>query len=140
MYELSARSKNNLAGVNPLLIDIIKEAIIDSPFDFGIPNEGGKRTADEQNDLYRKGKSKCDGYNKKSYHQSGNAFDIYAYVDGKASWKMDHLVPIANHILQIAKECFDINLRWGGDWDQDGTPVWEDEDENFVDAVHFELR
>ena len=140
MYQLSSRSRNNLAGVNPLLIDIIEEAIKDSPFDFGIPSSGGHRTADEQNDLYKKGKSKCDGYNKISYHQSGNAFDIYAYVDGKASWKLEHLIPIGKHILNIAKECFDVDLRWGADWNQNGILVYDDKEESFMDAPHFELR
>jgi hypothetical protein len=29
-----------------------------------------------------------------------------------------------------------INLRWGGDWDQD----WEVKDNKFDDFPHFELR
>jgi len=140
MYKLSKRSVKHLEGVNPLLIKIVKEAIKGSPYDFGIPKTGGKRSAELQNELFNQKKSKCDGYKKKSYHQSGNAFDIYAYVDGKASWKREHLVMIGQHILKVAREKFNTNLRWGADWDQDGVFVWDDKDENFADAPHFELR
>lgn len=115
-FKLSKRSLQRLDCVNPLLIAIVVEAIKTSPIDFGIPQYGGVRTAIEQNDLFRKKKSKCDGYNKKSYHQSGNAFDIYAYVDGKASWNKTHLTIIARHIQEVAKQRYNINLQWGGDW------------------------
>ena len=85
IYKLSKRSESRLEGINPILIAIVKEAIKESPFDFGIPNYGGLRTAEDQKDLFDRKLSKCDGYKNKSYHQTGKAFDIYAYVDGKAS-------------------------------------------------------
>lgn len=45
------------------------------------------RTAEEQNAAFRSGKSKCDGYIKKSYHQSGNAFDqTFANAKGNPYW------------------------------------------------------
>lgn len=127
MYKLSKRSYERLNGVNAILIAILTEAIKESPYDFGIPRSGGLRTAEFQNELYKKGKSQLDGYNKKSYHQSGKAFDIFAYVDGKASWDRDQLTAIARHIQNVAKEQFDVELTWGGDW------------KNFVDMPHFQI-
>ena len=127
MYKLSKRSRERLNGINPILIQIVEEAIKESPYDFGIPSFGGLRTAEEQHYLFNKKVSKCDGYNKKSYHQSGNAFDIYAYVDGKASWKHEYYKPIAEHIMKIAKEQFDTELSWGGNWT------------SFVDLPHFQI-
>jgi len=127
MYKLSKRSYERLNGVNAILIAILTEAIKESPYDFGIPRSGGLRTAEFQNELYKKGKSQLDGYNKKSYHQSGKAFDIFAYVDGKASWDRDKLTAIARHIQKVAKEQFDTELTWGGDW------------KNFVDMPHFQI-
>lgn len=126
-FKLSRRSLDRLDSVNPLLIAIVVEAIKTSPIDFGIPEYGGIRTAIEQNDLFRKRKSKCDGFNKKSYHQSGNAFDIYAYVNGKASWKKEYLTTIARHIQGVAKERYNVNLQWGGDW------------VSFKDMPHFQI-
>ena len=126
MYKLSNRSLNYLQGVDAVLIEIIKEAIKDSPYDFGIPSTGGFRTAEIQNELYKKGVSNCDGYKKKSYHQSGRAFDIYAYIDGKASWDEEIMTVIARYIQHVASIKFNIKLTWGGDW------------KNFKDYPHYQ--
>ena len=128
MYKLSKRSRERLNGINTVLIDIIEKSIVNSAYDFGIPQYGGLRTNEDQKKLYDRGVSKCDGVKKKSYHQSGNAFDIYAYVNGKASWEKHHLESIARHIQQTAKEHFNVDLRWGGDF------------KTFYDGPHFEIR
>lgn len=126
-YRLSKRSLSRLEGVEPKLIELLKEAIIRSPYDFGIPREGGLRTAEDQHILFLKGASKCDGYKHKSKHQSGVAFDIYGYVEGKATWDKEILTSIAEHILKVAAN-MRISLTWGGDW------------KNFKDMPHFEIR
>lgn len=127
MYYLSKRSYTRLNGINAILVAILTEAIKESPYDFGIPSTGGLRTAEKQNELYKKGRSQLDGYKKKSYHQTGKAFDIYAYVDGKASWDKGQLTAIARHIQKVAKDQFDVDLTWGGDW------------KSFVDMPHFQI-
>lgn len=134
-YQLSAKSKERLAGVNPVLIQIIEAAIADSPIDFGIPPDGGLRTAARQGELYAQGRTKpgakitqVDGVNRKSVHQSGNAFDIYAVVDGKATWEHAHYAPIARHLQKVAKEQFGVELEWGGDWTK------------FKDLPHFQIK
>tara|TARA_R110002020_G_scaffold170207_1_gene359563 strand:- start:1156 stop:1554 length:399 start_codon:yes stop_codon:yes gene_type:complete len=114
-YQFSQRSFTNMAGVRPELIEIALQAIQMSPIDFGIPSSGGLRTAEEQKALFVNGKSKCDGEVKKSYHQSGNALDFYAYVDGAASWKEEHLAIVAAAFLQAAIE-LGYTLEWGGLW------------------------
>ena len=127
MYKLSSRSEARLLGVDSLLIEIVKEAIKTSPYDFGIPREGGYRSAEDQHILFLKGASKCDRYKKKSYHQSGKAFDIYGYVDGKATWNVLILTEIARHLQAVAKDCFNTDLEWGGDW------------VSFSDKPHFQI-
>jgi peptidoglycan L-alanyl-D-glutamate endopeptidase CwlK len=127
MYQLSKRSLARLKNVNPLLIAIAVDGIKNSPVDFGIPQHGGKRTADEQNLLFKQGVSKCDGFNKKSYHQSGNAFDIYGYVNGKATWNKKILTKIARHLQRVAHDKYNVDLDWGGDW------------RNFKDMPHFQI-
>ena len=79
----------------------------------GIPGTGGKRTAEEQNGLYKLGKSKADGYKRKSYHQSGNAFDIYGYVNGKATWDKEILTAIAEHIKAVALKNYGVKIYMG---------------------------
>jgi peptidoglycan L-alanyl-D-glutamate endopeptidase CwlK len=102
-------------GIDPRLVEICYRALEISPIDFGIPQYGGKRTAEEQKELQLDGKSKCDGFYKKSYHQTGKALDFYAYVDGKASWDEFHLTQVAAAFLQAASEQ-KVKLQWGGHW------------------------
>lgn len=112
-FSFSSKSKNIIEGVNNQLQAVMHRAIEISSIDFGVPSTGGKRTAQEQNRLFMGGKSKCDGYELLSYHQSGNAIDIYAYVDGKASWKVEHLNVVALAVLAAASE-LGVKIKWGG--------------------------
>lgn len=125
-FRFSGRSSERLSGVDERLQEIANLAITLTKIDFGIPAYGGIRTAPEQARLYGKGKSNCDGYEKLSRHQSGMALDVYAYVDGKASWDKYHLSMVATAMLQTAS-ILGYKLSWGGLWD------------NFVDMPHFEL-
>lgn len=131
MYGLSKRSKGRLQGVLPIMVEIFTEGIKTCPYDFGIPSTGGLRSDQDQIDMYAIGrtvklnrkpvtwtlnsnhKAKPDGY--------GYAIDIYAYVNGKASWNMKYLKPIARHLQTFAKEKYGIDLDWGYDlWKKDG--------------------
>ncbi len=133
MFKLSRRSKSRLKGINKIMYKIAVNGVKDCPIDFGIPQTGGLRTEADQMALYNtrtaKGKrvTNCDGIKKKSYHQSGNAFDIYAYVSGKATWKESYYKKIAAHLIAFAKREYNINLRWGGNWRN-------------PDCPHFEIR
>jgi len=114
-FSLSARSRRRREGVNPRLIEINDLALTLSPIDFGIPNHGGLRTSEEQNGLFKTGKSKADGYVKEGYHQTGDALDFYAFVNGHASWQEDHLTMVAAAHLQAAS-ILGYGLEWGGFW------------------------
>ena len=127
MNKLSKRSLSRLEGVNPLLIAIAVDAVKESPYDFGIAILGGKRTAEEQRNLFERGKSNCDGFTNKSYHQSGNAFDIVCYKDGAITWDKDVFTAVAEHIKKIALQRYGANIKWGGDW------------VNFKDMPHFQI-
>jgi len=127
MFKLGQNSLNNRAGVDPRLIEISDLAISISNIDFGIPSSGGLRTTADQAKLFTAGVSKADGRTNKSYHQSGKALDVYAYVDGKASWDKLHLALIAAAMLQAAAQ-LGYRLKWGGNW------------KNWQDMPHFELE
>ena len=126
MWTLSGSSKEHMLGVHPDLIEITELALLISTIDFGIPSTGGLRTAECQNDLYRDNKSNCDGIVQLSKHQTGQALDFYAYVDGKASWDKHHLAMVAAALLQAAAR-LRVPLKWGGNW------------KNFKDYPHVEL-
>ena len=138
MYRFSSRSLSRLEYVTPILIAILEEGIKDSPYDFGIPRDGGFRTFRRQQELYARGRTTEQLIEKgitdlegrpdksritwtlKSYHMTGKAFDIYAYVDKQASWDMKYLEPIARHLIEVASS-YGIVLHWGYDlWKKDG--------------------
>tara|TARA_R110002167_G_scaffold27348_1_gene93035 strand:- start:134 stop:526 length:393 start_codon:yes stop_codon:yes gene_type:complete len=124
MNKLSKRSRLRIDGIEDVLIQIIERAIPTSPYDFGIPKMGGKRTDQDQIEMYAQGRTKPGRkvtWTLNSYHKSGKAFDIYAYVNGGASWNMKYMEPIARHLQKVAKEQFGIDLEWGFDlWGKDG--------------------
>jgi len=113
MFKLSESSKKNREGINPDLVAISDLAITISKVDFGHGKFSGMRDKDTQNGLFRAGKSKADGYVKLSNHQSGQALDFYAYVDGKASWDKLDLAIVACAFLQAAS-ILGFRLGWGG--------------------------
>ena len=126
MYQFSALSIDRMTGVNTRLIEITHRAIELSRVDFGIPGDGGVRTAERQRQLFDERRSKCDGVNKVSEHQSGRALDVYAYVNRKATWDEAHLTTVAAAMLQAASE-LGYGLQWGGHW------------QTFCDMPHFQL-
>jgi len=121
-FKLSKRSKANREGVDPRLIQISDLAITITRVDFGHGQYAGLREPEEQHALFLEGKSKCDGYEKESFHQSGKALDFYAYVDGAASWKREHLTEVAAAFLQAAS-LLGYRLQWGGFWPWDAPHV-----------------
>lgn len=114
-FFLSDKSLDHMEGVHDELEAVCHRALALSSIDFGIPSTGGLRTAREQQALYQLGKSKRDGFIRLSEHQSGNALDFYAYVDGRASWDEYHLTTVAAAFLQAASE-LGVKLQWGGHW------------------------
>lgn len=127
MFKLGNNSIINLTGVDGRLVEIADLAITLSNIDFGIPSTGGLRTTEDQAKLFTSGVSKADGRINKSYHQTGKAIDVYAYVDGKASWEKLHLALIAAVMLQAAAQ-LGYKLKWGGNW------------KSWQDMPHFELE
>lgn len=133
-FALSEKSKKNREGVDHRLIEISDFAITLTLIDFGHGPYSGRRTDEEQHQLFLDGKSKCDGYVNRGPHQDGKALDFYAYVDGKASWEPEHLAMVAAAHLQAAS-MLGYKVKWGGLWKSKNNPNsmygW--------DMVHIEL-
>ena len=119
MFRFSETSLGRLSGTNAHVKETMELAIALSSIDFGIPEYGGLRTADDQAALFAAGKSKCDGRINKSNHQGGDAADVYAYVDGKASWEKEHLALVAIYVLTAANK-LGYQCEWGGIWVKKG--------------------
>ena len=78
------------------------------------------RTAEEQNKLFKDGKSKCDGYIKISFHQKARARDLVIIKDGKATWKH---TPEYDKLGEIWES---MGGKWGGSF------------KGFKDIFHFQ--
>ena len=143
-YSFSQTSLDKMKKVHPKLVEVMKAAITDSPYDFRITD--GARTTEEQFALYQIGRSKpgrivtnCDGKKFKSNHQIkadgyGHAVDIfpcgviengvYRKFTSEEGYDEKKLKLIANHILAVAKSK-NINVEWGGVWKMHDTPHFE---------------
>jgi peptidoglycan L-alanyl-D-glutamate endopeptidase CwlK len=137
-FKLSRTSKANLKGVDSGLIKLVERSLKKSEHDFGIPANGGLRTAQEQNNLFHKKPrvTWLDGFSKKSYHQSGKAFDIFIYDEHGACWacteKYRDVAKVikAEFSLMVEEGVFDkdVVFSWGGDWTK------------FKDLPHFQIK
>ena len=105
-YTLSTRSLDKLEGVNEDLVQVVKRAIELTKIDFGVIY--GMRTKEEQQKLFDSGKSQT----MKSKHLTGDAVDLMAYVDGKASWELNLYDDLADAMKWAATE-YGTKIRWG---------------------------
>jgi peptidoglycan L-alanyl-D-glutamate endopeptidase CwlK len=133
-FRLSQRSLKRLEGVEPDLVNLVELAIERTPIDFGVAWMGGLRKPEEQYQLFKDGYSKCDGREKLSKHQFGEAVDLQVFVGGSAVQDARMQYILAGVVFACASE-LGMEIRWGGDWDRDG----DIRDNKFNDLYHFEL-
>jgi len=116
-YKLGNRSLQNLSGVHPDLVAVVKLAISKTTQDFTVLE--GIRNINRQRELVKAGKSTT----MNSRHLTGHAVDLAPWP---ISWDWEYFYPIADAMKAAAEE-LDINLEWGGDW------------KSFPDGPHFQL-
>lgn len=134
-YRLGLRSLNNLRGVHPDLVRVVKRAIQLTEVDFTVIE--GLRSAARQRELHRKGATRT----LRSRHITGHAVDIAPYVDGKIRWDWPLFLPLAE-AMKAASEELDVPVRWGGNWKVlSETPEISMEvlSRSFPDGPHYEL-
>jgi peptidoglycan L-alanyl-D-glutamate endopeptidase CwlK len=128
MRSWSNRSLSNLKGIHPDLRCVMDRALQESPHDFVVTE--GLRTLDRQRELLRIGASTT----MNSRHLTGNAVDLYAWVDinrdGKVVFQEMANPRLLTNIaasIKAAALAEGIPVIWGGDW------------RTFKDMPHFEL-
>ena len=129
MPQFGTKSKSKLSTCIPELQEVFNEVI--KTVDCSVLE--GHRSKDKQNALYKEGKTKVT-YPKGRHNSSpSRAVDVVPYP---IDWDdRERFTLFAGFVLGIAKSK-GIDLRWGGDWDQD----WYVHDNRFDDFPHFELR
>lgn len=110
---LSYRSENNLKGLHPHLVNVVRRAaeVIphDAPVTFIVTE--GLRTMQKQRQLLASGASNT----LNSRHLTGHAFDIAVMVNGEVRWDWPLYEKMSEVILQAAKDV-GVPLEWGGNW------------------------
>ena len=112
-FKLSRRSLDRLEGIDDRLQAVVKMAITMTKTDFGVVQ--GMRTLEQQKELVDKGASQT----MKSKHLEGKAFDIMAYINGRASWELSVYDDLADAIKEAATQ-MNVPICWGAAW---GTPA-----------------
>ena len=136
MFKLSRRSYDRLTGVDQRLIYLADEVIKITPIDFGIAYLGGRRTAEEQNQLFLDGNSQKDGMTDLSKQQLGQALDILPFVNGKVNLDEWSYAMILSAFYIKAKE-LEIKIRFGANWNGDN--IWI-KGQSFIDLPHIEIN
>lgn len=107
----------------------------------------GHRTPAEQKRLFDAGRSKCDGYDRLSYHNYMPSLaidlvpcpvlwpDAQGLTDEEIAGRIERFHVFGGFVLGMARS-LGIPLYWGNDWDGD----WDFLDQTFNDLPHFELR
>jgi len=148
-YKFGQTSNDRRSTVSLYLQLASGRALKCSPIDFGVPWMGGLRVAAEQKAIFLEGHSRCDGYNKISYHQKvnvegkGKALDLVPYIPG-IGFTYDaygRFGIIGMLMLEAWEELQDIHmipsdifLHWGGLW------THKDPKKLGWDMAHFEER
>jgi peptidoglycan L-alanyl-D-glutamate endopeptidase CwlK len=108
-FKLSRHSLDRLEGIDDGLQAVVKMAITLSRTDFGVVQ--GMRTIEQQKELVAKGASQT----MKSKHLEGKAFDIMAFINGRASWELSVYDDLADAIKEAAIQ-LNVPICWGAAW------------------------
>ncbi len=131
-FKFSQRSENNLRGVNPVLVAIIRRALELSPVDFAVIE--GLRTPEKQAEYVSKGSSQT----RNSRHLTGDAVDILpSAMKPGMDWNENaHLFEPVLHAISAAAFERGVMLRFGKNWQSDPSlPVQT----KFPDYPHVEI-
>lgn len=151
MFYLGKVSKRRAEGVNSAIMLTVDRYLEISPMDITVTWMGGRRTAEQQNAIFKEGNSQRDGFTKQSYHQTGDALDVAPYIAnlGIAKSKKASLT-VAYFMLKAFSELKsegiingDLHLHSGifwGDKDLDGDGFLTEQDKIGWDSRHFEIR
>lgn len=126
MFKFGKRSEDNLKGVNPDLVRVIRRALEISAVDFTVIE--GLRSRQRQAQLAASGASQT----LNSRHLTGNAVDI---IPVGTTWAIDEFRPILKAVKTAGDE-LGVKLRFGINWTNDpALPIKT----KFIDAAHVEI-
>lgn len=125
-YVLNKRSEDNLVGVHPDLVKVVRRANEITAVQFIVTE--GPRTLERQKQLVAKGASQT----LRSRHipggplQVAHAVDLAAVIGKEVRWDWPLYERLAE-AMKGAAEDVEVPIEWGGDW------------RSFKDGPHFQL-
>lgn len=118
-YALGKRSTDNLQGVHPKLVAVVRRALELSPVDFTVIE--GLRTKERQAELMKQGFTRT----LNSRHIIGQAVDI---VPLPVDWNNPKPFRLVAEAMKKAAAELGVKITWGGDW------------KSFVDLPHYQIE
>ncbi|WP_375058402.1 M15 family metallopeptidase [Zobellella sp. DQSA1] len=123
-FRFSQRSEQNLQGVHPDLVAVVRKALTLTFVDFTVTE--GVRTKERQRELVKRGASQTmNSLHLPQANGYAHAVDLAAWVGGvRWDWPLYHKIAEA---MKLAAAELGIPIEWGGDWT------------SFKDGPHFQL-
>ena len=138
-HQYGEKSATKLAGVHPLLAKVAIRALEICPYDITIVH--GHRGEEIQNALFDSGASHkkfpLSKHNRlgSNGQPASEAIDFGPWVDGSIPWNDTHIFAVVAGSFFAAAIELGVTLRWGGDWDGDGST----KDQTLLDWGHVEV-
>ena len=134
---LTARCEQRLAGVDPRLAAVVRDAALRTPQRFIVIE--GRRTPERQRELYAQGRTtpgKIVTWTLQSKHLDGLAVDLAPVKPGGTiDWTNPKAFDAIAKAMLAAAEVLEYRVRWGANWNMNGKPRERGES----DSPHFEL-
>jgi len=131
-YSFGAASMARLTECDNPLQNVLRRAIIISPFDFTIVT--GHRNEARQEAAFRAGHSKKHFPDSKHNSLPSQAFDVAPWINGTITWNDEGSFYVLAGVILAASVMEGVDIRYGGDWNRNGLT----EDQTFMDLGHFE--
>lgn len=140
-FQYGTRSREKLSTCYEPLLRVAYRALELSPIDITIVH--GWRSEREQTLLFESGASKTPwptSEHNNTDEEDGDpcslAIDFAPWINGAVPWSDTHAFAVVAGVFFAAAKEREVTLRWGGDWDMDGST----EDQTFMDWGHVEIR
>ncbi len=132
MARLGAGSLAQLATCHPDLQRLVREVVRRLPAHLDLKVIQGWRSSKEQEAAYASGKSDKKPGESKHERQPSRAVDMALFP---VVWKDEVMFGYLAGIVALIAAELGIGVRWGGDWDTDGSTL----DHTLRDLDHWEL-
>lgn len=134
MFAFGKTSRAKLDTVDPKLQAVTELVMSWQIMDFAIV--WGFRGEDAQEQAFRSGNSTKRWPDSLHNKHPSPAIDVAPYHDGGIPWNDKLAFAVLAGLFKAAGAHLGTPIRWGGDWDSDGSTT----DQKFMDLGHLEIK